>query len=286
MAYSILPPQLHKTADEARVFFRKNFGTPSFKIEEQPYQDATYRPTLSGITRDQHILCIEVSDTPYTNSLDAFVLDCKQRALPVKLYVAIPQEDGVRDFKSGLRRAKENGVGVIEVGGGKPGNVIHDALSLLLTGVRPYDAQDFPPKYREAIMGAYSTFYNGDPVKGCSRVYDEVEALTRSIGRKALKRKCFVDMTKASSFDFDKTPWASVVHFLNRHLDRKLASCPDLMEALFARIQGATPHRNDAGHKPRDTKALMRRDRELRTRFESATDLLRDLIEASRGLSP
>lgn len=286
MPYSILPPPLHQTADAARAFFRNYFGTPSFRIEESPYQGATYRPTFSGVTRDHHILCVDVSDTPYTNSLDAFVLDCKQRALPVKLFVAIPKGDGDSNFKANLRRAKENGVGVVEVGDGS-GSVIHDALSLLLTGVRPYNAQDFPAKYREAVSGAYNTFLNGDPAKGCARIFDELEALCRVIGRKALRRRCFGNMAKATTFNFDTGPWATLIQFLNKHLDRGKAKCPGLNEALFARIHGTTPHRNDSGHKPgRDTTALTRRDRELRTRFEHAADLLRDVIEASRGLSP
>ena len=285
MPYSILTPPLHQTADAARVFFRAHFGTPSFKVEEPPYPGATYRPTLSGVTRDHHILCVEASDTPYTNSLDAFVLDCKERALPVKLFVAIPKGDGDANFKANLRRAKEHGVGVVEVGGGA-GSVIHDALSLSLTGVRPYNAKDFPAKYREAVSGAYNTFLNGDPVKGCSRVFDEIEDLSRAIGLKALKRKCFGNMAKALVFDFSSSPWATLIIFLNKHLDRGKSGCPKLNEALFARIHGITPHRNESGHKPRDTKTLTRRDRELRTRFEHATDLLRDLIDAARSLSP
>lgn len=285
MSYSLLPPPLHGTADAARVFFREHFGTPTFKTEESPYPGATYRPTFSGFTRDHHILCVEVSDTPYTNSLDAFVLDCKQKILPVKLYVVIPNGDGDGNFKTNLRRAKENGVGVIEVGNGA-GAVIHDVLSLSLTGIRPYDARDFPAKYREAVSGAYNTFLNGDPSKGCARVYDELEVLCRAIGKKALKRKGFGNMVKASVFDFEKGAWATIIDFLNKHLDRSKITCPELSAALLARVHGITPHRNESGHKPADTKALTRRDRELRTRFEHSTDLLRDLIHASRGLSP
>lgn len=286
MSYTILPGPLHETADAARAFFRTHFGTPVFKIEEPPYTDAIYRPTLLSVTRDHHVLCVEASDTPYTNSLDAFVLDCKQKALPVKLFVAIPRGDGDTNFKANLRRAKDNGVGVVEVAPNGSGIVIHDALSLLLTGVRPYNASDFPAKYREAVSSAYSTFCNGDPAKGCSRIFDELEHLSRAIGKKGLKRKSFGDMVKAAAFDFEYASWASVIQFIDKHLDRSKANCPKLNEALLARIHGITPHRNDSGHKPQNTKALTRRDRELRTRFEHASDLLRDSIEASRGLAP
>lgn len=284
--FSLLPPPLHPTAEGARIFVRKQFGT-SLRIEEPPFQDAAYRPTLSGVTRDFHLLCIEVSDTAYTNSLDAFVLDCKQRVRPVKLYVAIPKNDGGDpNFKANLRRAKENGVGVVEVEPDGTGIVLHEPLSLSLTGVRPYDPKEFPARYREAIRAAYNTFSSGDPAKGCARLYDEIEALCRGIGRKAVKRKIFGNMTKAAAFKFESEPWASVVTFLDRHLDRGLAGCPELKPALFARVLGVTPHRNDSGHRPRDTQGLMRRDRELRTRFEHASDLMRDLIAASRGLIP
>lgn len=283
--FSILPPPLHETAEGARLFFRNQFGT-SLRIEEPPFPNATYRPTLSGVTRDFHLLCIEVSDTAYTNSLDAFVLDCKLHVRPVKLIVAIPKNDGGDpNFKLNLRRARENGVGVVEVEPDGSGSVLHEPLSLSLTGLRPYDPREFPARYREAMRAAYNTFTGGDPLKGCARVYDEIEALCRAVGQKAVKRKCFGDMKKTSSFNFETEPWATVVTFLDRNLDRKLAACPDLKPALLARVLGVTPHRNEAGHRPRNTRGLIRRDRELRTRFEHASDLFRDLIAASRGLA-
>jgi hypothetical protein len=45
-----------------------------------------------------------------------------------------------------------------------------------------------------------------------------------------------------------------------------------------------TTHRNESGHKPDSLKVLAKRDRELRTRFESAADTLFDLIQQSRHL--
>jgi hypothetical protein len=57
-----------------------------------------------------------------------------------------------------------------------------------------------------------------------------------------------------------------------------------LTTAFLAKIHGVTPHRNESGHKPRSEAELKKRDRELRTRFEAAVDLLRDLIVAVKPL--
>jgi len=59
---------------------------------------------------------------------------------------------------------------------------------------------------------------------------------------------------------------------------------PNIPEALLARVLGITSHRNEAGHNPDSRPALIRRDREQRTRFETATDLLFDLINATKAL--
>jgi len=53
--------------------------------------------------------------------------------------------------------------------------------------------------------------------------------------------------------------------------------CPKVSRPLLARILGITEHRNELGHKPRNRAARVKRDQELRTRFEAAADLLFDV---------
>jgi hypothetical protein len=53
---------------------------------------------------------------------------------------------------------------------------------------------------------------------------------------------------------------------------------------LLMRVAALTDVRNDSGHKPKNRAARTKRDHELRTRFESAIDVLRDLASALRPL--
>jgi hypothetical protein len=283
MTYNFLQPHLHATADAAMSFLRKQYGITQFRTEEGIVQDIGFSTTLYGVTTDFYYLCVEVSETAYSQPLDAFVLDCKNRILPVRLYVAMPKGTNDKDFKANLKRARNNGVGIIEVDA-DGGTVIQEALSLSLTGVRRIDPTEFPSKYRMPIGQAQSTFFNGDPAKGCSHLYDEIEGLCRSIGKKLDKNAMWQGKKKATGIDFDKDPWASVVQYTMKRIDRSAAKCPDLDNGLFNRILGITPHRNETGHKPTNQKSLIARDRQLRTRFEHATDILSDLINASRSL--
>jgi len=59
---------------------------------------------------------------------------------------------------------------------------------------------------------------------------------------------------------------------------------PGIKKNLLIRVAALTDVRNDAGHKPRNRAERMKRDRELRTRFESAVDVLRDFANAARPL--
>jgi len=82
--------------------------------------------------------------------------------------------------------------------------------------------------------------------------------------------------------DLANGAWAKVIGVLIDHMDYK--KVPNLPKSLLARILGITGHRNESGHKPKTKAALIKRNTELRTRFENAVDLLSDLIRASRSL--
>jgi hypothetical protein len=100
-------------------------------------------------------------------------------------------------------------------------------------------------------------------------------------GKKTHDAGCWKQSVTAK---FESASWAALMELMGDNLDSKKAKCPALTKAFIARIHGITPHRNESGHKPRDANALMKRDRELRTRFESAIDLLTDLLIAVRPL--
>lgn len=288
MNFRFLEAPLWPTAEAAKAFFKKELGVTSFKIEQPIQPDMEYGPTLSAVTKDFHWLCIEVSESawPQRNVLDAFVLDCKNRCLPVRLYVAIPRGTSDPAFRANLKRAKQNGVGVVEVDE-VGGNVFQDALSLSLTGLRGTNPIDFPPKYRSAIRDAGQTFCNGSPGKGCSTIYEEIEALSRRLAKKTKQRgfwRALKPSEKPPKIDLVRGQWARLMKILIEHLDLKKCRCSKLNEPLLARVLGITGHRNESAHKPHNQTMLKKRDEELRTRFEAGIDILRDLINATKPL--
>jgi len=121
----------------------------------------------------------------------------------------------------------------------------------------------------------------GEPDKACALVFDEIENISRAAGKKTHDTGCW---KQSVTFKFESGPWAALMELWGDNLDFKKAKCPALTKAFIARIHGVTPHRNESGHKPKDAAALMKRDRELRTRFEGAVDLLTDLIAVVKPL--
>jgi len=284
MSYRYLSEQLRPIADSAARFFKRRWGVSGFKVEETIHEDVSYRPTLHAMTRDYHLLCIEVSESPYPTGLDAFIADCMRLSLPVRLFVALPAGSTAPNYKRDIARAREYGVGVLEVST-QAVEHIQSALSLSLVTVRRIDLDRFPTKYRLALSQAEDTFKQGNPVKGCSDLYDEIEALSRRIAKKTYQKGFWRPPKpgqKAMRIDFDRGPWERVLKILMGNLDPK--RCRFIRQALLARVLGITPQRNESAHKPRNHAELIKRDRQLRTRFETATDIFLDLINSSKRL--
>jgi hypothetical protein len=287
MTYGILDLSLHATADAAAKYFRVNRGiTRTFEIESPILDIPGLRPTLSVLDPDGYYICIEVRETVYHMSLDTFVLNCKNRNLPVKLYVAMPKNSSDSNFQENVRRARQNGVGVLLVDD-IDGEMLYEALALSLTGLRRVDPKEFPPKYRSAILEAEKTFQDGHPQKGCAAIFDELEAVTRKVAEKTYRKGAWKNLKPGGTGtppDFNRQNWMSLLQQLMKELDPTVCGCPQLNSALLSRIIGITPHRNDSGHKPRTVAARQKRDNELRTRFEHAYDALRDTLKAAKPL--
>ena len=250
----------------------------SVKVEQPIDPDFNLRPTFSSPTRDFHTLCVEVSKSVYPNYLDAFVLSCLDRGMPIILYVAVRKGVQERNYAKKLKAAKLAGVGILEVSD-HTCTVMQSALSLSLTGVRAVDVMSFPKQFRHKLVHAEQTFRNGSPAEACSIVYGELEDLFRKFAQKAASKSWWPNKP---GFNIKKGAWATIVTDLDKSLDRASCGCPELTPAFMARIHGVTPFRNDVGHKPANAKLLIKRDRELRTRFESAVDLFRDFADATR----
>lgn len=281
--YKILSPTLHPTADAAIDWFRNNWGIKksTIQIETAFHPEVEFRPTVHAQTSDGHYLCIEVLESIYNSALDSIVLDCRERGLPVMLYVAVQKGGNDPQYAAKLQLAKRAGAGIIELNSNGAGHIVQKALSLSVAGVRNINSSDFPINYRQSLNDAHQAFRDGDPPKACAAVYDELEGWTRRFAKKCVKSGLWAN---PSNLNLDKAPWAEILRSLDRFLDRSSPLTKPLTPALISRIIGLTPHRNEAGHKPATLKGLIKRDRELRTRFETAVDTLKDVLEATKKL--
>jgi hypothetical protein len=279
--YRALSPRLHETANAAISWFINKWGIKRSVIEVEASidPDIGFRATFVARTDDFHILCAEVSENIYNNTLDSVVLDCREKGLPVKLFVAVPKDISDPNYAKKLRDAKRAGVGILEVDHSS-GTIVQLPLSLSLAGVRPIESTDFPTRYRQSLQHAHQVFRDGDPNKACSLVYDELEAAFRRFAKKCVTKKFWLN---SNNYNVDKDSWAGVITDLDRKLDRGHSTTRTVTPALMARLIRVTTHRNESGHKPRNLRDLKRRDQALRTRFEGAVDLLREFLDATKA---
>lgn len=282
MTYPFLAAPLHHLADEAKKFMRTEWGISEskIKVEVAVSPDVRGRPTLQAQTKDHQIICIEITETSYPPQIDPFVIDCKNQGLPVKLYVGIPAADTIPQKTIALFRA--SGIGLIVIGARC--QEIHPALSLSLTGVRNPDAKTFPPKYRQTVTDAYRTFLNGDPVNGGLAIYQEIENLTRKLCNKTTQKGWWnAGAPKPPNASDPKIGFKKIAKFVATHFDKSAAKMPAMDGYLLDAIVAAARPRNDQAHKPSTPQALKKRHQELRTRFESGVDLLRDFVKAAKN---
>jgi hypothetical protein len=281
-AFRALSPGLYETANAAIDWFIRNWGVKRSRVnvEAEFDPDISFRPTFNAQLDDGHLLCIEVSQHIYSPTLDSVALACLQRGLPVLLYTAVPKDISDPDYSRKLKSAKMVGTGVLEVNN-RSGTIVQSAVSLSLVGLRALQLTNFPPKYRQALQHANQTFRDGEPSKACSLVFDELEAAFRLFAKKTLAKKLWQN---TNNRNLDTGPWARILNEVDETLSRKSTLTRRVTPTLLARVKGMTAHRNESGHKPHSLSELIRRDQALRTRFESAVDLLRDFLEAARGL--
>ena len=282
--YRALPDNLKDLADATQKYLIKDLGLSSIKVEEEIHPDIDFRPTLHAISTDKHVICAEVVEQLFAPDIEQFALACRNQQMPVKLYVTVRKGQFQAYDQKVLKIARDNGIAILEVTPPSHGTLITSApVSLSLAGLRTFNLHDFPPKYREPLKQAIETFKSGNPAKGCSEVYDELEQLTRRLGQKcegisgALKQQ-------HGKMDWQKTAWMSILEFLNKNLDSQIIKCPDLTGKVFNRLIGMTDYRNETGHKPSSLAKRIERDRQLRTRFESAMDELKICIAAVKPL--
>jgi hypothetical protein len=279
MIYKALPENLQAHADRIAVYLREDRGVTHFKPEEPIDSDIQYRPTIQGTSPDKYIVAVEVQDRLDTSFLDSVVIDCATRAVPVKLFLAFPEPAAAVPHQV-VERIHKKGLGLIEVRAAGPVALV-EALPLSLFGYR-LDRFRFPAKLRGTLLEVDNTFRSGSPPKACSVVYEEIEDISRKIIKKTKKKKMWRKLRageKPSKLDLDNGPWEKVLEqFEDFYLVNK-KKVPDLTSNLIHRIEATTTPRNQSAHKPKTLKERIQRDQEIRTRFESAVDLLFDLVK-------
>jgi hypothetical protein len=279
MLYKSLPENLHAHADTIADYLREDRGVTHFKAEEPIESDLQYRPTIQGVGPDKYIVAVEVQDKPDTGVLDSVVLDCVSRAIPVKLFLAFPEPVAAMPHQV-VENIHKKGMGLIEMRATGP-VVLAEALPLSLFGYR-LDRLRFPAKLRGTLLEADNTFRSGSPPKACSLIYEEIEGLSRELVKKTKKKKMWRKLRtgeKPSKLDLDNGPWEKVLDYFEDFYLVNKKKVPNLTSNLIHRIAATTTPRNQAAHKPRTLKERVQRDQELRTRFESAVDLLFDLVK-------
>ena len=283
MKFYLLDPTLKSTADKAVKFFRSQKNLKSFRAKRHPFGEDGWAPTFIGVNDEKISVCVEVSDNPYPTTLDAFILNCKNNGYPVQCYVVMPRDSNHAEFKERLKKAQENGVGVMDIDNHSRPHSYCEALTLSLTGLRN-EIQKFPQTLKPKITTAMNTFRNGNPAKGCSDIYDDIEALTRRLGKYADANNWWKPSTHLPvNINFDTQNWNVLLNFYLQNLDfqnKVKPICVSLDRQLVQRIVGITTYRNQTGHKPKSIQETMDRDSKLKTRFETAVDLLLELVQA------
>lgn len=279
MPYTFLDQSLQKTADAVFKWLVGHWGIrkSKIKVEAEVYPDLRFCPTFTATAQDQSIVCVEVSNVAYSNLIDEFVLGCQEKGLPVRLFMAVPTGLKQRKFQENLKRAKRACVGIIEIDT-QSHNPVQNALPLHLSNVRPIQLREFPPPFRQALQEAERAFRDGHANKACAEVYDLLEDAFRRVAQKCYDKGIWPN---SSSLRIRTCSWAKLIRDIDKNIDRTKPSGKPITDILCGRILGVTPHRNQSGHIPSLAERI-RRDRELKTRFEHAVDLLREFLAVAK----
>jgi hypothetical protein len=280
VTYGILSTRLHRIADSTQKYFRDNWGINRFAIEKF-VEEAKYVPTFSAVSEDFHHLWIQVDEVVYSRLFDSIVVECFTKCIPARLFCSVPKGLKYAELDEHLHLATERGVGILEVDEKGRVSCRINALSLSLVGLRPPDTKSLPKSCRHGVWQAAQDFRSGEPVKGCAGVYDVLENVTRKLAKHTHDTGLW---NNKSAIKFSKDPWSNVMRELVKELKLHQCNCPDLTIALLHRVSGMSEHRNDVSHTPKSKPKLIQRDRELRTRFENAEDVLREIATAVKPL--
>lgn len=279
MSYMMLGQNLHETADRAKKYFAQTYGAAHFECEKALDKDLPLKPTWQGTMNAGYRLCVEVRESPFSNSLYEFVVECSKRRMPIRLWVAVPHGNVGPTFNSELKQARDLGVGIVQIAEDGTGNEFHKPVALSLFGLKRTDLNAAPKPRREFLKNAEDLFLTGSPDKGCQEICQCLELVTRQFAEHTygagLWRTPEGANTLAARF-FREVAWATMLEALDTRIDEKRtrAKCKAFKKAKVAGARHYTDWRNTLSHKPKTLKEFQDRDAKLRTMFEATRDLL------------
>lgn len=279
MSYSILGQNLHETADRAKQYFSQHYGATNFACEQALDNDLPLKPTWLATLKAGYRLCIEVRETPFSNSLYEFVTKCATRGMPVRLWVAVPRSAAAPTFNTELKQARDAGVGVVQIAEDGVAHEFHRPVPLSLFALKKTDLKKVPKGQREDVKTAESTFLDGTPDQGCQAICQKLEELTRQFAEYTHGQGWWRQPagTKPLQPKFFQTgAWAKVLELMEERLEAKRiqSKCNTFTKQIIVRARGHTDWRNEVSHKPVNFRQLKIRDAKLRTMFEVTRDLL------------
>lgn len=288
MNYSFLGQDLHGIADRAKQYFSEHYGARKFQCEKSINNDLPLTPTWHATLNAGYLLCIEVRETPFSNSLYEFVSRCAACGMPVRLWVAVPHGAVGPNFNSELKQARDAGVGVIQISENGSAYEFHRPVPLSLFALKKTDFTTVPRAQREEVKTAESLFLDGTPDQGCQSLCQALERFTRNFAEYSYNQGWWKQPQSpkplAPKF-FQRDPWAKVLKELENGVDvsKVQAKCPAFTAQVIVAARGHTEWRNAVSHKPKSLKQLQDRDARLRTMFEATRD---HLIEWYRVCKP
>lgn len=279
MTYSILGQNLHETADRAKKYFASNYGASKFECEQVLDVDLPLKPTWQATMGGGYRLCIDVRETPFSNSLYAFVSQRAARGMPIRLWVAVPQGAAVPTFNVELKQARDVGVGVVQIAEDGSGHEFHRPVALSLFALKKTNLKAVPKLGREEIKTAESTFLDGTPDQACQALCQAIELLTRQFAEYTFGQGWWrqpAGARKINSKFFQTHPWAAMLEEMEVRVDvqKVRLKCAPFSKQSIVKVRGQTDWRNSLSHKPKTFKQLQARDAKLRTMFEATRDLL------------
>ena len=286
MKFLVLPEILQPTAKALADFLRAHRGATRFRAERPIAGVESYAPTLLGELPNGRLCAVEVTDGTLPTVFSSFVLECRDRHVPVQLYIAMPSDSRLEDREANRKFAGAQKLGfVLHNKAERSCDVDREALPLSLAGVRHINLPQYPDRFKQALADAQMIYFSGNPNKGASEVWDQLEYATRVLAAETLARGLWKGPAP-NGLDIAHGPWATVMQELHESLNFRAVKsvCPELRPTLLAKVIGASGDRNISAHEPATREARAKRDERLRTLFETAVDMFTDVLEAAKPL--